>query len=46
MEDGQSFEDSVRALANEAGEARQLIERDAHAFVEAMLSRRLLELVE
>lgn len=46
MEAGSSIEDAVRDLAEATGEPHERIARDAHAFLDAMLSRRLLEAAE
>ena len=46
MEAGQSFEEAVQSLADAEGESYERIERDAQAFVDAMLSRALLEVME
>ena len=45
FEDGDSFDEAVDAVAAETGERRARVASDGAAFVEAMVSRGLLETV-
>lgn len=46
MEGGRTFEEAVRALSDETGQPVERVAADAAAFVEGMVARGLLELVE